>query len=435
MNRIPDIEVQSKEKIRDLQEGKLRELIAYVAAQSPFYQRLFSTLGISAASIRTLDDLKQIPPTTKDDLQRYNWDFLAVPRNEVIEYTSTSGTMGSPVTIALTRNDVQRLAYNESISFLCADGTSEDLYQLMLTLDRQFMAGIAYYEGIRKLGASLVRVGPGLPGMQWETIERLKPTVLVAVPSFILKLIEFAEQHGIDVNKSSVKKAICIGESLRTSSFELNTIGSRIQEKWNIQLYGTYASTEMQTAFTECTHGRGGHHHPELVIVELLDEENKNVPHGEAGEVTITTLGVEGTPLLRFKTGDIAIAYDDACACGRTTLRLGPVLGRKQQMIKLKGTTIYPQGVFEILNNLTVVRDYVVEAYTGDLQTDELKLYVVVNEDVKRTAAEELAIVFQSRIRVVPQIVFVSHEDLEKLQFGKMDRKIRKFLDKRTPLK
>jgi phenylacetate-CoA ligase len=431
MSNIPQIEQEPKEKIRSFQEHKLQELITYLEKHSPFYQKRFAEQGIQAASIRTLDDLVQIKPTVKDDLQQQNWDFLCVPRRDIVEYTSTSGTMGRPVTIALTRNDLQRLAYNECISFACADGTPADLYQLMLTLDRQFMAGIAYYEGIRKLGASLVRVGPGLPAMQWETIDRLQPTTLVAVPSFIVKLIEFAQQQGIDLNRSSVKKAICIGESLRGGDFALNTIGSRIRQHWGIKLYGTYASTEMQTAFTECGHGQGGHHHPELVIVELLDENNQPVAPGTPGEVAITTLGVEGMPLLRFKTGDIAIGYDEPCGCGRTTLRLGPVLGRKQQMIKLKGTTIYPPGVFEILNNLSFVRDYVVEAATGDLNTDELRLHIYVEEGSRAQAMEGLTTVFQSRLRVVPQVVFATHEELEKLQFGKGERKIRKFIDRR----
>jgi phenylacetate-CoA ligase len=436
MKNTPEIEFQSNASVKSFQEEKLRELISYLSTNSPFYKRLFSSNNIDSKSIKTIEDLQRITPTTKDDLQKSNWDFLCVPKSAITEYTATSGTMGSPVTMALTKADLQRLAYNECISFACADGTSEDLYQLMLTLDRQFMAGIAYYEGIRKLGASLVRVGPGLPGMQWETIERLKPTVLVAVPSFIVKLIEFAKQQGIDLNKSSVKKAICIGESLRDSSFNLNTIGSRIRESWNIKLYGTYASTEMQTAFTECGHGKGGHHHPELVIVELLDENNNPVKSGTPGEVTITTLGVEGMPLLRFKTGDIAEAHEGTCGCGRTTMRLGPVLGRKQQMIKLKGTTIYPPGVFEILNTMPLVKDYVVEVCTGELQTDELKLHVVATDDAKEKATlEELMLVFQSRLRVAPQVIFTHHEALEKLQFGKMDRKIRKFIDNRSAQK
>lgn len=430
MNRIPEIELQSKESIKFFQEGKLKETLAYVARHSPYYIRLFKEHSISIGSILRLEDLVSLPVTTKDDLQQYNWDFLCVPRNEIVEYTSTSGTLGKPVTIALTENDLQRLAYNESISFACADGKEDDLYQLMLTLDRQFMAGIAYYEGIRKLGAGLIRVGPGLPALQWETIERLKPTVLVAVPSFIIKLIEFAQQQGIDLNKCSVRRAICIGESLRDENLQLNTLGNKISDSWHIQLYGTYASTEMQTAFTECMHGSGGHHHPELIVVELLNEQNQNVGMGDVGEVTITTLGVEGMPLIRYKTGDMAKAYDAPCACGRNTLRLGPVLGRHQQMIKLKGTTMYPPGIFDILNQFHQVKDYVVEAYTGELGTDELKLYLHV-EDNRSKVEELLKNAFQSRLRVVPFFEFINAGEIDKLQLEGKSRKIKKFIDNR----
>lgn len=430
MNHIPEIELLSPETIRGFQEKKLRDTLQYVFENSPYYKKLFREFGIAPDSVAHLEDLQKIPVTTKDDLQRHNWDFLCVPKSEIVEYTSTSGTLGKPVTIALTEGDLQRLAYNECISFACADGLQDDLYQLMLTLDRQFMAGIAYYEGIRKLGAGLIRIGPGLPAMQWETIERLRPTVLVAVPSFIIKLIEFAHQQNIDLNKSSVKKAICIGESLRNDAMELNTLGKTISQAWNIQLYGTYASTEMQTAFTECVYGNGGHHHPELIIIELLDEKNQAVKMGEAGEVTITTLGVEGMPLVRYKTGDIVKAYDAPCACGRNTLRLGPVIGRRQQMIKLKGTTIYPPGIFDILNQVKDLNDYVVEAYTSSLGVDELRVHVCV-KDNEAGIAETLANAFQSRLRVVPVFEFTTHMEIEKLQHADKSRKIRRFLDNR----
>jgi phenylacetate-CoA ligase len=432
MNHLPEIEVQSPEKIKAFQEERLRDVLMYVAQQSPFYKKLFADHHIDIASIRSLKDLEAIPTTTKDDFHRHNWDFLCVPRNKIIEYTSTSGTLGQPVTLALTEKDLQRLAYNECISFACAEGTENDLFQLMLTLDRQFMAGIAYYEGIRKLGAGLVRVGPGLPGMQWETIERLKPTALVSVPSFIIRLIDFARQQRIDLNKSSVKKAICIGESLRTADLKLNVLGKKIKDAWNIQLFSTYASTEMQTAFTECAYGKGGHHHPELLHVELLDEVNSPVLKGEPGEVTITTFGVEGMPLIRYKTGDIAIAYEDACECGRTTLRLGPILGRKQQMIKLKGTTIYPQGIFEILQKTDHVLDYLVEAHTGNLGTDELKLYIVAEDHHLLSVESNLKSIFQSQLRVVPEIIFSTTQDLERKQLDGQSRKITRFVDKRN---
>ncbi|HEY8929977.1 MAG TPA: hypothetical protein VIM55_12340, partial [Mucilaginibacter sp.] len=147
--------------ITQLQEQKLQELLAYVGTHSPFYKELFAKHGVNVSEIKTLAGLSAIPPTTKDDLQQRNDDFLCVPREQVIEYTSTSGTLGRPVTIALTEKDLERLAYNEYNSFLCADGSKEDTYQLMLTLDRQFMAGIAYYLGIRRIGAGIIRLGPG----------------------------------------------------------------------------------------------------------------------------------------------------------------------------------------------------------------------------------------------------------------------------------
>jgi phenylacetate-CoA ligase len=372
-----------------------------------------------------------LPVTVKDDIQLHNWDFLSVPRTRIVEYTSTSGTMGKPVTVALTAKDLDRLAYNECISFACAGGTSDDIFQLMLTLDRQFMAGIAYYQGIRKLGASIIRVGPGLPAMQLDAIERLKPTVLVAVPSFIVKLVEYAQQHSINLNNSAVKRAICIGESLRDDKFGLSIIGQRISENWQITLHGTYASTEMQTAFTECEHGVGGHHHPELIILEMLGDDNNPVPFGQPGEVTITTLGVEGMPLLRYKTGDVAIAHNEPCKCGRTTVRLGPVIGRKQQLIKLKGTTLYPPGVFEILNELPFIQDYVVEAFTNELGTDDLRLHVLIGDSNLGDALRKLSMKFQSRIRVVPKINIITHQDLEKLQHSNGERKVRRFIDNR----
>src|SRR5690606_18411458 len=125
---------------------------------------------------------------------------------------------------------------------------------------------------------------------------------------------------------------------------------------------------------TECEHGVGGHHHPELIVVELLDDDNQPVPDGEMGEVTITTLGVEGMPLIRFKTGDLCRAHREPCACGRTTLRLSPVLGRKQQMIKFKGTTLYPPALYDVLNLIDGVNDYVVEVYTNEVGTDAIRI-------------------------------------------------------------
>ena len=413
-----------------MQQRKLHSLLAYVQQYSPFYRELFAAHHIDINRIRTVEDLLIIPPTGKEDLQQRNDDFICVPKNKIIEYTSTSGTLGAPVTVALTEHDLQRLADNEYASFVCADGSPDDIYQLMLTLDRQFMAGMAYYSGIRKLGAGIIRVGPGVPSLQWQTILRIQPTAIVAVPSFILKLIAYAKEHNIDLNKSSVKKAICIGENIRNTDFSLNMLGKRISDAWNIHLYSTYASTEMQTAFTECGAGKGGHLNPELLIVELLDENNRPVRPGEPGEVTVTTLGVEGMPLLRYKTGDVCVYLNERCICGRASLRLSPVLGRKQQMIKFKGTTLYPPALFDLLNEMEEVLDYVAEVYSNELGMDEVLLHLVPQNNADETD-RKIRAYLQARLRVSPHVQYVTSAEIQKLQFPELGRKANRFIDRR----
>ncbi len=421
---------ESADKVKIIQEQKLHELLVYTSKYSLFYRELFAKHKVDIRTINTPGDLSRIPTTSKEDLQQRSEDFLCVGREKIIEYTSTSGTLGSPVIIALTENDLNRLAYNEYNSFLTADGSANDIYQLMLTLDRQFMAGIAYYSGIRKLGAGIIRLGPGVPSLQWETIHRLKPTTIVTVPSFVLKLIQFAKDNFIDINRSSVKKAICIGENIRNTDFSLNMLGRKIKEEWNIHLFSTYASTEMQTAFTECREGRGGHLQPDLLIVELLDENDQQVDPHTPGEVTITTLGIEGMPLLRYKTGDICMYFDEPCTCGRTSLRLSPVIGRKKQMIKFKGTTLYPPALFDLLNEMEDVLDFVVEVYSNEIGLDEV-LFHVQTIHKSEECDHRIRAYLQARLRVSPHIKYVAAEEIKKMQFADTGRKAVKFIDRR----
>ena len=302
---IPEIELQSPQEIKEYQEKRLRELLPYLQEDSAFYKRHFEQNKIDISQIQTLEDLQQIPTVSKDDLQKNNEDFLCVPRSKVIDHVTTSGTLGDPVSFYLTDKDLNRLAYNEAISFACSGVQKDDVLQLMTTIDRRFMAGLAYFLGSRKLGSGIIRVGSGIPELQWDTIKKFKPTYLICVPSFLLKLIEFANQHDISLKDTGVKGAICIGEPIRNDDFSLNVLSEKITSAWDIELYSTYASTEMSTAFNECSEHQGGHHHPELIIAEILDAKNNPVKNGEVGELTITTLGVEAMPLLRFKTGDM----------------------------------------------------------------------------------------------------------------------------------
>jgi phenylacetate-CoA ligase len=431
MQHHPKIQYESPETIKKFQEEKLKKVLAYLNAYSPYYSELFKKEKIDISGIKTIEDLQNIPTTDKTDLQKRNKDFACVPQEKIVDIVTTSGTLGEPVIFGLTENDLQRLGYNERLSFETAGLTRNDIMQLMTTIDRRFMAGLAYFLGAREMGMGICRVGNGIPELQWDTINRIQPTVAMMVPSFACKLIEYAKQENIDYKQSSLRKLICIGEPLRNPDFSLNTLGEKIANQWDgIRLFSTYASTEMQSSFTECEEGKGGHLQPELIIAEFLDANEKPVRSGEAGEVTITTLGVEGMPLLRFKTGDIVVCHTEPCPCGRNTIRLSSVTGRKGQMVKFKGTTLYPPALYDVIDGIPEVVNYVVEVFRNELGTDEILIRVGAN---KKSGQLEKHIkdVFRAKIRVAPAIVFESVEYINALQFPQAKRKSVKFIDRR----
>lgn len=426
----PFIEKSSTQEIKAFQEEKLQQLLAYLEGNSPFYQRLFKEKNINIGEIRTLEDLQKIPVTTKNDLQQHNHDFFCITSDKIVDYSTTSGTLGDPVTFGLSDADLERLAYNEAISFACAGIQKGDVVQMITTIDKRFMAGLAYFLGLRKMGASVVRMGPGIPELQWDSIFRYKPKYLITVPSFLLKMIDYAEKHGLDYKNSSVYGAVCIGESIKNQDFTDNILSQKIKEKWDIKLFSTYASTEMSTAFTECEFQIGGHHHPELIITEILDEDENVVKEGESGELTITTLGVEAIPLLRFKTGDIVKAHYEPCQCGRNTMRLGPVIGRKQQMIKYKGTTLYPPAMNDILNDFNNILCYQIVIQANEIGLDEIIIKLSTDQE-HENFVNEVRDHFRAKLRVSPKIEIIDFDILSKTVFNPNSRKPITFIDLR----
>lgn len=431
MKRDPQLQFKSREEIANFQDSSLRETLNYVLSHSPYYINLFKKKGIDVSAINKVSDLSLLPTTNKQDLQLNNDLFLCVPRDKVIDYVTTSGTLGEPVTFMLTENDLDRLAYNEMISFTTAGCEKNEVIQIMTTLDRRFMAGLAYFMGARRLGSGIVRVGNGIPELQWSSILNVKPESCIVVPSFLIKLAEYASKNNIELSESSLKRAICIGEPLRDTDLTDNTLTRKIKQLWpNLSLHSTYASTEMQSSFTECEHLCGAHHQPDLIIIEILDENEKPVKEGEIGELVITTLGVEGMPLIRFKTGDLCRAFIQKCSCGRNSTRLSPILGRKGQMIKYKGTTLYPSALYDVLDNIEGIINYQVQVYTNSLGTDSILIKIGTikpSESFERKIKEH----FRARIRVAPEISFEPIELLAKAILPPQSRKPVKFLDVR----
>src|SRR5574344_736521 len=438
---MKDIEFESIDTIKAFQDEKLLKAVLYLKEHSPYYQRMFDKCHININNIKQLEDLVNIPFTEKKDLQLFNEDFRCVPKEKVIDYITTSGTLGEPVTFGCTEIDLQRLAYNEKKSFSCAGLHPGNILQLMTTIDKRFMAGLAYFLGIRELGASIIRVGNGITELQWDTIMRIKPDSIMCVPSFIPRLIQYAEEHDIDYKNSSVRKRIGIGEGLRNQDFSLNLLGQQIKNKWDVQLFATYSSTEMGSTFSECEYGCGGHVHPELIIVEIIGEDNMPVADGEVGEVVITTLGVEGMPLLRFRTGDMCAKIVEPCKCGRNSYRLTPLVGRKNNMIKLKGTTLYPPAINDILDNTDYVQNYVVYVQESEAGTDDVVVKVgLKTEELSRhktfaeypgAIVEDIKNRFRAHLRVSPKVEIHSVVDIQTINFPPKTRKHVKFIDLR----
>ncbi len=422
------LEFSAPADFRNVQESLLREHAAYALEHSPFYRRVLRAAGVDPRAL-TLDGLAALPFTDKSHLEEQNDDFLAVPPNRIVDIVLSSGTTGKPTRVMYTRRDLDRLAYNERLSFEGCGVTADDVALLTCTLDRCFVAGLAYFLGLQSLGAACIRNGHGTMESHLDIIARLKPTMIVGVPSFLRKLGQYLEANGVKASATGVRKLVCIGEPLRDRGLALLPLGRDLEAIWNARAYSTYASSEIVTTFCECTAQCGGHLHPDLAIVEIVDENGRAVPDGDVGEVVVTPFAVEGMPLIRFKTGDMSFLAGGACACGRFSPRLGPIVGRKKQMLKVRGTTLYPQAVFAALDEIPGVKEYYVEVESEDDLSDRLTVHVALDEAV--ATAARVGDKLQSRLRVKPVIVVEAGETLRSLVHTPKLRKPVRFVDRR----
>ncbi len=395
------------------------ETFRHAAEHSPFYREQFR-------GWKDVPALAALPTVDKKVVSERNLDFLCVPRAQVAEIVTTSGTTGQPLLWMLTAADLQRLAVNEKISFGCVGLQAGDTVLVAVAMDRCFMAGLAYWLGLRELGCAVVRTGATSPLLVLEMIERVRPTAIVAVPSFLRVVAEKAREAGFDLKNSSVKKAVCIGEPIRDSGLVLNASGRAIEATWGAKVYSTYGVTELANSLCECDAGAGGHLHDEQLHLEILDDRGQPVAEGEEGEVVATTFGVEAMPLIRYRTGDCAALFLAPCVCGRTTPRLGPILGRKNQRLKFKGASVFPSTLAAVLEQAAGVEAFVIIARRESELSDAIE--VLVHGPALATTLREA---LQARARIAPQIRHASLEEIEALQLPPQARKRRTFVDLR----
>lgn len=376
MDFRPDLswEFLSPDEITAKTARALRNHVKHVKAVSPFYQETLAR--VSDDEITALEDFAQLPFTDKAVLATHPGRFLAVEHAQIVETVITSGTTGLALPFVLTRGDLDRLAFNEAISFHSMGMTVHDRVAVMVSLDRLFMAGMAYYRGATLLGANTLRIGVAPVEAQKKYLEHFKPSVLIGVPSFLRSCALELQARGVDTKQGSVQKIIGIGESIRGADLQLNQVGAEIEELWGASLFSTYATTELGASYCECEARSGGHGHPEIIYTEIVNEKGEVVPDGTVGELVATPLGVEGMPLVRYRTGDITFKVSGTCTCGRNTCRIGPILGRKSHMIKFKGTTLYPLAITSVLDAVNEIKDYIIVLEQGTGEADSVTIQV-----------------------------------------------------------
>jgi phenylacetate-CoA ligase len=423
-----DIGFSDPRTIREVQESRLREHLVYASTRSPFYRRALENMAVDFARV-TLEELSGFPFTEKSDIERCNDDFCSVPPAEFVDIVLSSGTTGRPTRMMYTERDLLRLAYNEERSFAGCGVTAADRVLLTCTMDRCFVAGLAYFLGIRSLGAAAIRNGQNSLESHAEVIRRMHPSVIVGVPTFLKGMGLFLQEKGMDPRRTEVSKLVCIGEPLRDRALELLPVGRDLQEIWAAEAFSTYASSETVTTFCECPAQRGGHLHPDLAIVEIVDQKGAVLPSGTVGEVVVTPVSVEGMPLIRFKTGDISFLMDEACSCGRSSPRLGPILGRKNQMMKIRGTTLYPQAVYSALDEIDGVNDYYMVLTSRADLSDDLTIHAAVNGS--SCTAEVIQNELQARLRVRPEVMIADEEAVRQMVLAPESRKPIRLIDRR----
>jgi len=419
-------------EIKAFTDKLLRKHFLYCLKYSPYYQNILQKNQVNPNLILGVDDLPRLPFTCKKDLEMYGKDFVCISPDDFSDICQTSGTTGKAVTLQQSQADIYRLGYNEEMSFRAAGITSEDRLLVACALGRCFMAGLAYFEGARRLGATTIRTGSGNAAFLAEQITLHKPTVIVGVPSVLLNTATELEQLSIQATAIGVRTIVGIGEPIRNPDLSPSALGQRLAKTWGAQVLGTYASTELATAFTECCPGDGGGHvQAELMAVEIVDNAGNSVAAGIPGEVVGTPLQVTGMPLLRFKTGDIAALYEEPCSCGRNTARLGPILGRKQQMLKIQGTTVYPQAIFTVLETFPNVQDYYLEV-NNDYNLSESVRLIVATDSPDDDFIKKLSKQLQAKLRISLCIELRSPQKVQEKTKGSGQRKTVRFFDYRN---
>ena len=343
----PDLETLPRDQLEALQLRRLQLLVERVNANVPFFRKKFEEAGVKPEDIRTLDDLRRLPFTEKQDLRdNYPFGMFAVPKENVVRLHASSGTTGKSTVVGYTRRDIDTWATLMARSFGCAGAGRGDIVHNAYGYGL-FTGGLGAHYGAEKLGAITVPISGGATARQVVLLRDFGATVICCTPSYMLHLYDAAREAGVDIRELPLRVGI-FGAEPWTGEMRRD-----IEDKMGIKALNIYGLSEVQGpgVSMECIHAQSGMHiFEDHFLPEIIDPETGEVlPHGDTGELVFTTLTKEASPLIRYRTRDITSLNYVPCSCGRTHVRMGRIRGRSDDMLIIRGVNVFPSQIESIL--------------------------------------------------------------------------------------
>ena len=342
-------ETFSRNEIEALQLERLKETLARIYEKVPAYRKKMEEAGICPEDVRSLDDLKRLPFTTKQDLRdNYPYGLFAVPRGELVRIHASSGTTGKPTVVGYTRGDLE--VWTECVARIAAMGGAEksDVAQICFGYG-MFTGALGLHYGLEKIGAAIVPSSTGNSEKQIMYMKDFGTTLLVATPSYALRLAEVAKSIGVEPERDLNVKTALVGSELLTDAMR-----EEMHKMWgdDILITTNYGMSELMGPGVsgECTEHCGMHINEDFFIPEIINPETGEVlPAGSEGELVITCIRKEALPLIRYRTKDITKLYYEKCKCGRTFCRMENLMGRSDDMLKIRGVNVFPSQIEEVI--------------------------------------------------------------------------------------
>jgi phenylacetate-CoA ligase len=422
-------ECMKREDLEQLQLERLQSTLSRVYMNVPFYKKKFDDLGIDPDDFRSLEDLRKLPFTTKDDLRNsYPYGMFAVPLREVVRIQASSGTTGMPTVVGYTKNDLKN--WSDLVARILTAGgvTQNDIVQIAFDYGL-FTGAFGLHYGAERLGASVIPISSGDTRRQVKILQDFKTTALICTPTFALSIADTIIESGINVNALSLKYGL-FGAEPWSEAMRL-----QLQEKLKIIATDNYGLSEVMGPGVagECLERNGLHINEDHFLVEVVDPETLGpVTAGKTGELVVTTLTKEAFPLIRFRTRDLTTLIIEPCTCGRTFVRMGKVMGRTDDMIKIKGANVFPSQVEAVLSEIEGAEPHYQIIVDRKGAVDELTVLVEVSESIffdsmreQRKFIDLIAARLASELGITVEVKLVEGKSLERFE-GKAKRVVEK---------